>query len=196
MANLFSEDNPMQVWRWNAASDAFTTLHPLNDADLLSGVFAADGTPKTWKARPQVKPALEKIAKKQLPLGDISFIMGASVVLNDKAYAALKDFLAPWGQFLDLDLIDETGIGGGNQALHFYNVTNVIACIDFERSETDGKKVLKPVFLPGAVPAEAQVFKDPLRKKVDIYVNASAHERLTRIMSEAGLRGSTFTRIS
>ena len=182
----------MQVWRWNGANDAFTTLLPVRDDDLLGGVFSADGTPKVWSARPQVKPGIERIKKNQRPLGDLSFVMGASVVLNDKAHAALKDFLEPFGQFLELELVDDAGIGGGSQRLHFYNVTNVVPCIDFDRSETEGKKVVKPAFALACVPTQAQVFKDPLRKKMDIYVNEAAHAELTKLMAAAELRGSSF----
>ncbi len=185
----------MQIWRWNGANDSYTTLLPMHDADLLSGVFTADGSSKTWQVRPQVKPALEKDREKQLPLGDISFLMGASVVLNDRAYAVLGDFLEPFGEFLALDLVDDTGLAGGNQTLHFYNVTRMIPCIDFERSETEGKKVLQPAFLADVVPSEPTIFKDPLRRKIDIYVNAAAHEALALLIEDAGLRGSTFRRI-
>lgn len=185
----------MQLWRWSGANDSFATLLPVNDADLLGGVFTADGTPKTWGARPKVRPALEKDPKKQLPLGDLSFIMGASVVLNDKAYAALGDLLRPFGEFLELDLLDATGLAGGDQRLHFYNVTCMIPCIDVTRSEMDGKKVIAPAFLPGAVPGEAAIFKDPLRRKADIYLNSAAHDALVERMKEAGLRGSTLRRI-
>jgi hypothetical protein len=181
----------MQLWRWNGANDSFTTLLPVNDADLLGGVFTADGTPKTWATRPKVKPALEKSPKKQLPLGDLSFVMGASIVLNDRAHAALADLLHPFGEFLDLELIDPTGLAGGGQRLHFYNVTRVIPCIDATQSVMEGRKVIKPVFHADAVPNEAVIFKDPLRKKVDIYLNAAAHDVLVQRMQEAGLRGST-----
>jgi hypothetical protein len=186
----------MQIWKWNGANDSYTTLLPLNDEDLLSGVFIADGTPKSWSIRPRVKPTMEKSKKDQLPLGDLSFIMGASVVLNDKAYAALGNFLRPFGEFLDLDLVDEAGLADGDQTLHFFNVTRVIPCIDFERSETEGKKVLRPAFLADAVPDEAAIFKDPLRKKVDIYLNAAAHDELSQLMAESGLRGSTLLRLA
>ncbi len=185
----------MQIWNWNGAANGFTTLLPVRDEDILTGVFTADGTSKTWDTRPQVMPGIEMVKKKQHPLGDLSFVMGASVVLNERAYAALKAFLEPFGQFLELDMVDETGIGGGNQRLYFYNVTNIINCIDFDRSETEGKKVIKPAFMPGAVPAGAQVFKDPLRKKMDIYLNEAAQAELSRLMTEAGLRGSTLTRM-
>ena len=185
----------MKIWRWNAANDSYATLLPVDDADLLSGVFTADGSPKRWHTRPRVKPALEKDIRKQLPMGDISFIMGASAVLNDRAHAVLGDFLQPFGEFLELDLIDETGLAGGDQTLHFYNVTRVIPCIDFEHSETDGKKVLRPAFLSGAIPHESTIFKDPLRAKMDIYLNSAAHDALSQLMAGAGLRGSTLRRI-
>ena len=184
----------MQVSNWNGAANGFTTLLPVRDEDILTGVFTADGTPKAWTSRPQDMPGIERIKKKQHPLGDLSFVMGASVVLNQKAHAALKGFLEPFGQFLELDMVDETGVGGGDQRLYFYNVTNVIPCIDFDRSETEGKKVIKPAFVPGAVPDSVQVFKDPLRKKMDIYLNEAAYAELSGLIASAGLKGSTFMR--
>lgn len=185
----------MQIWNWNGAANGFTTLLPVRDEDILAGVFTADGTHKTWDIRPQVMPGIERVKKKQHPLGDLSFVMGASVVLNRKAYEVLKSFLEPFGQFLELDMVDETGLGGGDQRLYFYNVTNIVQCIDFNRSETEGKKVIKPAFMPGSVPANAQVFKDPLRKKMNIYLNEAAHAELSRLLIGAGLRGSTLTRL-
>ena len=185
----------MQVWNWNGAANGFTTLLPMRDEDILTGVFTADGTPKSWASRPRVMPGIERVKKKQHPLGDLSFVAGASVVLNEKAHATLKGFLEPFGQFLELDMVDETGIGGGDQRLYFYNVTNVIQCIDFDRSETEGKKVIKPAFAPASIPVSAQVFKDPLRKKMDIYLTAAAHTELMRLIDSGGLRGSTFMRV-
>jgi len=186
----------MHVWTWHGANDAYTTLHPLQDDDLLNGTFTTDGSPKAWAHRPKVKPALERSAKQQRPLGDISFLMGGSVVLNGKAYQALGDFLRPFGQFLDLDLVDESGLGGGHQVLHLFNVTKVVPCIDFGRSDTEGKKVLRPAFDPSAVPSGVQVFKDPLRKKMDIYLTAAAHAALTQLISGAALTGSSLVQVA
>jgi hypothetical protein len=186
----------MQVWKWNAANNAFTTVIPARDADLLSGVFTADGTPRTWSTPPQVVPGIEKDPKKQKPFADISFVMGASLVLNDNAHAALADFLAPFGQFLELEMLDETGLAGGNQRLHFFNVTNVVPCIDLDRSQLEGKKVIHPAFIAEAVPSAAQVFKDPLRKKMDIYLNEAAHDEVVRRMTRSGITGSTLTRLA
>lgn len=183
----------MNVWKWNAANDAYTTLLPVNDEDWLTGLFSADGSAKTWSSRPRVKPALEKHAKRQLPLGDLSFIMGGSIVMNAKAHGALGDFLESFGQCLDMELVDPTGFAGGNQPLYFYNVTHLIDCIDIEHSHTEGGKVVEPVFLPAAVPSNAQIFKDPLRKKTDIYLTQAARDCLTALMESASLRGSTLT---
>lgn len=79
----------------------------------------------------------------------------------------------------------------GDQRLHFYNVTRMIPCIDVTQSEMDGKKLITPAFLPDAVPGEAAIFKDPLRKKADIYLNGAARDALVQRMKEAGLGGST-----
>jgi len=186
----------MNVWKWNAANNAYTTLLPVNDEDLLMGLFSADGSVKTWPSRPRVKPALEKHAKRQLPLGDLSFIMGGSIVMNTRAHVALGGFLESFGQFLDMELVDPTGFAGGSQPLYFYNVTNLVNCIDVEHSHTEGSKILQPAFLPAAIPPNAQVFKDPLRRKADIYLNQAGHDRLTSLMESAQLRGSTLAMLA
>lgn len=182
----------MKIWSWYGAGNGFTALLPVRDEDIFSDVFTADGTPKTWTARPQVKPGIERNKKKQKPLGDLSSLMGASIIMNEKAYSALRTFLEPFGQFLPLDMLDETGLAGGDQPLYFYNVTNVIAGVDIERSVTEDGQIIKPAFAPGAVPASAQVFKDPRLLKMNIFLNDAAHAELTRRIESASLQGSTF----
>lgn len=181
----------MKIWSWSGASNGHTALLAVHDEDYFSDVFMADGSQKTWSKRPQVKPGIERNKKKQLPAGDLSVIVGASVILNKKAHAALSSFLGQFGQFLELDLIDETGLAGGNQPLFFYNVTNIIPCIDFEKSQRDEVGIVVPAFTPHAVPASAQVFKDPLRAKMDIFLNEAAHAELSSLIEQAGLLGST-----
>jgi hypothetical protein len=58
----------------------------------------------------------------------------------------LKDFLAQFGQLLALDCAGDVSC--------FYNVTNIVSCIDFARSEksSTGKTILKVEFLPEAIP--------------------------------------------
>jgi hypothetical protein len=152
----------MKVWSWYGAGEGYTVLLPFRDEDIYSDVFVADGRPKSWTVRPQVKPGIERVKKKQKPLGDLSPLAGASIIFNAKAHAALESLLSPFGQFLELDLVDETGFAGGDQRLFFYNVTNLISCIDFEKSEKDDLGIVVPVFAKAAIPKDAQVFKDPL----------------------------------
>lgn len=182
----------MKVWSWYGAGEGYTVLLPVRDEDIFSDVFVADGQPKSWAARPQVKPGIERVKKKQKPLGDLSPLAGASIIFNSKARAALESFLAPFGQFLELDLIDEAGFAGGGQPLFFYNVTNLISCIDSEKSEKDDLGIVVPVFNKAAIPKDAQVFKDPLMSQSNIFLNDAAHAELESRIDKAGLRGSSF----
>jgi len=182
----------MKIWSWYGAGDGFAAMLPVRKEDIFNGTFSADGTPKAWATRPQVKPGIERDPKKQKPVGDLSPLIGASVVMNEKAHAALKDFLEQFGEFLELDLIDETGLAGGNQPLFFYNVTNVIAAVDPEKSKKDEGGIAVPKFARGSVPTSAQVFKDPLLLKRNIFLNDAAHIELTGLLEKAGLKGSSF----
>jgi hypothetical protein len=182
----------MKVWSWYGAGEGYTVLLPVRDEDIFTDVFVADGQPKTWTTRPQVKPGIERVKKKQKPLGDMSPLAGASIILNEKAHVALEAFLAPFGQFLELDLVDETGFAGGDQPLFFYNVTNLISCIDAEKSQKDDIGIVVPVFFKASVPKDAQVFKDPLMSQSNIFLNDAAYAELERLIGEAGLRGSSF----
>lgn len=186
----------MQIWKWHGANNSYTTLVPVSDTELLSGLFTADGTAKAWTTPPRVGAAIERNPKKQLPLGNISFLMGGSVVLDGKAHEALSDLLSPFGQFLELELVDTTGSAHASHKLYFYNPTCLISCIDVTQSEMEGSKVIRPVFLASAVPEDAAIFKDPLRRKVDIYLNTAAHAALAGRIAEAELEGSTLRQIA
>ena len=52
--------------------------------------------------------------------------------------------------------------------------------------------MIKPAFVPGAVPASAQVFKDPLLRKTNIFLNDAAHAELQSLVNKTNLLGSTF----
>ena len=182
----------MKVWSWYGAGEGYTVLLPVRDEDIFSDVFVADGQAKSWATHPQVKPGIERVKKKQKPLGDLSPLAGASIIFNVKAHAALESFLAPFGQFLELHLVDETGFAGGDQPLFFYNVTNMISCLDAEKSEKDDLGIVVPVFTEAAVPKEAQVFKDPLMSQTRIFLNDAAHAELEGLIGKAGLQGSSF----
>jgi len=74
-----------------------------------------------------------------------------------------------------------------------YNVTNVVACIDAERSEKRPTGfIAKEVFFEDRVPVEASVFKDPLTAPVKIHVNEAAKAMLESLIAEADLVGAAF----
>ena len=182
----------MKIWSWYGAGEGFAAMLPVRKEDIFNGTFSADGSLKLWATRPQVKPGIERDKKKQKPVADLSPLMGASIVMNAKAHTALKEFLEQFGQFLELDLIDETGLAGGDQPLFFYNVTNVIAAVDFAKSKKDEGGIAVPKFARDAVPKSAQVFKDPLLLKSNIFLNDAAHTELRGIFEKAALKGSSF----
>ena len=136
----------MKIWSWYGAGEGYAPLLAVRKEDLFNGTFSADGSAKHWTSRPQVKPGIDLSRKKPKPLGDLSTLVGASIVMNERAHAALKDFLGEFGQFLGLDLIDEEGLAGGDQPLYFYNVTNVIPAVDFDKSKKDEGGIAVPAF--------------------------------------------------
>ncbi len=173
----------MTIWKFKAGySNDFNAFTLPDNSDLKHATFIADGTSKNWPVPPKIQPGIEKKKKDQKPLGDINYIAPGSVVLNEKAYAVLKSFLSPFGQFLEMDALGETH--------YFYNVTNVIACIDFDSSETEDGKVMKEVFLPDATPKDAQVFKEPHKKRTEIYLSEAAKDILEKLIADAGLTGA------
>lgn len=74
----------------------------------------------------------------------------------------------------------------------FYNVTNVIAAVDVEKSKKDEAGIAVPKFARDAVPKSAQVFKDPLLLKKNIFLNDAAHAELKALLEKAALKGSSF----
>lgn len=102
-----------------------------------------------------------------------------------KAYQALKDFLLPFGQLLALDC--------NGDIAYFYNVTKLIPCIDYDRSEKKGKAVVKEVFCPDAVPENTPlVFKDPRTVSGHIYLSQADKEKFAQLPASAGLSGVRF----
>lgn len=175
----------MTVWELkNDGINHFAVLVFTNDIEVQSGMFDLDGGPKHWSVRPGVEPFADKRSKAK-PLADISYLDPGSVVLNPKAYAALKEFLLPFGQLLELDCKGETYC--------FYNFTNLIACIDADASEKKWNSIIiKEVFRPDAIPSRPRVFKDAHTANRCIYVNAAGKETLEQRLSAAQLTGARF----
>lgn len=175
----------MQIWdlRIDGIKQYAMLVHS-EDGDDLGPIFTCDGKPKNWPSKPKVEPFIEKRKKTAKPRADISFLEPGTIILNKKAYQALKDFLLPFGQLLELDCQGEIE--------YFYNVTNLLPCIDYERSEKMGTAVVKEVFLAAAVPEEALVFKAPYTVRTYIYLNQAGKERFEQLATAAGLVGARF----
>ncbi len=184
----------MNLWKIETVSNHFTSFDYANEQDAEAMILLTDGKPKNWPTPPSIMPGLEKNKKKQQPVPDIGYIMPGALLLNPKAYAVLKDFLSPFGQLLPVECRNEGGLlgadVGASETHYFYNVTNIIDCIDVERSEKRGATIVKPAFVPQSVPQEPQIFKDPRRVRVDIYLNEAAKVGLEQLLAQGQLRGA------
>lgn len=180
-----NERQTMQIWELHldGLNDYAVLVHGADGLNFRE-TFSANGQPKNWAVRPKVTPYVEKRKKMPKPRADISYLTGGAIILNQKAYLALKDFLLPFGQLLELDCDGEIE--------YFYNVTNTLQCIDFERSEKQDGVVIKEVFLPDAIPATPLIFKDPHTARISIYVNQAGREKFEQIATAAGLFGARF----
>ena len=175
----------MNVWELRCADvNEFSALLSVDRQDLLSGLFDADGAPQDWAHRPAVAFRVEKRKKVQKPRADVSLFMPGALVLDDKARSSLGNFLSRFGQLLELH-VQETG-----ETLYFYNVTNLIDCIDTVASSTlsDGGIVLE-AFLPAALPGGPAIFKDARTAPARIYINDPGREFLERLVSHDGITG-------
>jgi hypothetical protein len=168
----------------NGGIEEFSILVFANEDEVFAGMFEMDGKPKLWSVRPRVEPFVDKRKKQQKPLADISYVTHGTIVLNDKAHAALGEFFSRFGQLLKLDCNGTT--------YYFYNVTNLIDAIDVERSEFEGRSVVKEAFRHDAIPNTPQIFKDHRTAHRAIYVNAAAKQLLDAAIGRAGLTGAQF----
>lgn len=175
----------MSIWQLRTApADKFAPLAP-TEAQAMAGTFEARGKPLQWKKRPKVSVFQESKKNAALPRADVSLLMSGALVLNQKAHDALGPFLRQFGQFLELD------VGGATE--YFYNVTNVVDCIDPDRSEKRSTGVIvKEAFRDGATPSAAAVFKDPRTVGTRMYANAAAKGQLDALIAATGLSGMEF----
>jgi hypothetical protein len=75
----------------------------------------------------------------------------------------------------------------------FYNVTNVIDCIDEANSVKRASGIIsKEAFVPANLPREAALFKDPRTARTRIYANDAAKTALEELMTHAAITGAAF----
>lgn len=162
----------------------FTPLVYASAEDALGEPFATDGKPRHWQKKPCVQPNWNKRRKKQKPIADFGLIAPGGIALSEKAYKAVGEFLGQFGQLLEVDCCGEVR--------YWYNVTNLVSCIDFDKSEKIEDAVTKAAFLPAAIPTGIQILKDPLTASTRIYLTDAAKEILEKTISDAGLTGLAF----
>jgi len=182
----------MEVKVWELKSGSVNDYAPLvftSDKDVESGMFDTSGVSLSWSKKPKVEVFVEPGKKKPKPLADVSALTPGALVMNDKAKMALAPFLSRFGQFLEMDCAGESR--------WFYNVTNLIPCIDEARSvKRPSGSIVKEEFIEKRVPIDAAVFKDPLTAAAVLYVNKTDKTTLEAIITETAITNMTFTELS
>jgi hypothetical protein len=184
----------MTVWKivnelFNTAEGRVLPPEAEGDPNLIRKL-GGDGTPLNWNApMPLLRDKGSPSRKKPRPRTDLIPFYLHALVLSQKAYAALGEFLSQFGQLLELNVEGETE--------YYYNVTNVVRCIDPARSEKHASgSLFKVVFDESAVPSSPAVFKDPLTARGHIYVNDAGKAILEERIREYGLTGMSFAKTS
>ncbi len=171
------------IWELRCAKiNSFASLVAVDRADSRAGMFATKGAVQDWTHRPAVEFFVDPRKKKQPPRANVIHMKLGALVLDAKAKLALGSFLSKFGQLLELHQ--------GGETLWFYNVTNMIPCVDEARSERDENGMITAeAFDESNVPKEAAVFKDPKMGVIRIYVNDAGRAEIERLASDAGLTG-------
>ncbi len=175
----------MNVWELRCADINDYSMVVPSELDLLEGLFEIDGRALAWKGIPIVEYADSRSRGKQKrPVADVATIGPGAFVLSSRAFDVLGPFLRQFGQLLEVQT------AGGADFRHLFNVTNLVKCVDAERSEKSASGAVKSeVFYDIHVPRSPAVFKDPLTAAVRMYTNDPGRELIERLASEAGLTG-------
>lgn len=173
----------MKVWELRCGNvNDFSMIVPAGP-DVSK--FDVEGKPLDWMSRPVVEYADSRSrGTKKRPVADVAAIGGGAFVLSSRARDVLGPFLSQFGQLLEVQT------SGGGEFRYFYNVTNLVDCVDLEASEkSDWGSLKKEAFYDINVPRSAAVFKDPRTAAWRMYTNEPGRELLLRLASEAGLTG-------
>jgi hypothetical protein len=175
----------MTIWELRCASVRdYAMVVSLNRDDMLERLFNTNGSPKNWLDRPLVGLADSARGKNPRPPADVSAMVAGALVLNERARMMLAPFLLQFGQLLELDC------QGSGEVRHFYNVTNIIHCVNVERSEmSDLGDVKMEAFNELKIPVEPAIFKDPSTADVRIYINDSGKRHMDSLIASANLTG-------
>ena len=154
----------------------------------LAKRFDLSGVPLHWSERPELGVFVDKRSKKPKPRADISPFKPGALVLSEKAYQALNDFLAPFGQLLKVDV--------EGHVEYYYNVTNIISCLDRAKSKIQPFGFVESAVLnEAAIPKTPTIFKDPAIQ-TSIYVNDAGKTVLKERLAKHGVSGMGFRETS
>ncbi|MCK9684907.1 hypothetical protein [Scleromatobacter humisilvae] len=175
----------MNVWELRCANINDYAMVVPSELDLLDGLFEIDGRPLDWKSIPIVDYADSRSrGKHKRPVADVATIGPGAFVLSRRAFDVLGAFLGQFGQLLEVQT------AGGGEFRHLYNVTNLVKCVDAERSAKSASgAVSSEVFYDLNVPRGPAVFKDPLTAAVRLYTNDPGRELIERLSADNGLTG-------
>ena len=186
----------MTMWELRCASiNDYSMVVLLDGDDRHAGFFDADGEPQHWDEVPRIGFADSSRKKHKRPPADVSMMQRGVLVLNARAYEVLGPFLSTFGQLLELH--SETGLDPRyfyNEAEpsthYFYNVTNLVSCVDVEHSERNELgRIRREAFDTSNVPTEAAIFKDPATARSRIYINRAGKAIVDELIASAGLTG-------
>lgn len=150
--------------------------------DVRDRVFLTDGRAKDWAYRPPVDLFNRATKKRQRERANVMPFTAGTFVLDAKARAAVGGFLSRFGELLELHHGDET--------LYFFNCTNLVDCIDEERTKRGEESILiLEAIDESKVPTEPTVFKDPKTARVRNYVNAAGKAVIEQWVHESGITG-------
>ena len=106
-----------------------------------------------------------------------------ALVLSGRAEQVLGPFFARFGQLLELEC-------PGAEIRYYYNVTNLVDCVDANRSEKSKLgRIISEVFVESRVPTDPAIFKDPATALSRIYVNDGGKRLIEDLVSQAQLTG-------
>ena len=150
--------------------------------DVRDRVFVTDGRAKDWAYRPPVELFNRATKKRLRERANVMPFMAGTFVLDAKARAAIGGFLSRFGELLELH--------HGDEILYFFNCTNLVDCLDEERTNRgeEGILILEAID-ESKVPMEPAVFKDPKTVRVRNYVNDAAKDVIEQWVREAGITG-------
>jgi len=157
-------------------------LVAVDKQDVRDRIFVTDGRAKDWAHRPAVELFNSAPKKQQRDRANVMWLAGGSFVMDAKARAAFGGFLSRFGELLELH--------HGGETLYFFNCTNLIDCLDENRTERgDGGLLVMEAIDDSKVPSEPAVFKDPKTARMRNYVNDAAKEVIEQRMREAVITG-------